>query len=141
MGNRYENTKCKISFAKGVCIVDFKEGVDLTKQDALDIVNKRNEMQAGTVMPLLIFDEGVNSVEKEALKVFGSDDCFEYVSVVAFWISKKWSNIKMFSYFLLFYFLLKRKFKIFTGSQSQNEITDWLNLHHEISCEYASQPH
>lgn len=72
MGNIYENEYCSFRLDGQILVSKFKKGAILNLTAAKSVIELRTEICNGKSYPVLILDDGIGSVTKEARDYFAS---------------------------------------------------------------------
>jgi len=118
--NKFETQFVRFEIKDGVLFVTYKKGVTITLDVAKEIVKQRKEFTAGKLFPILVNDEGLVSVDKDARDYF-SNEGTDGLSAGAFVIKSVYS-----SFFFNFYLKItnpKVPAKTFTDEQ---KAAQWL---------------
>ena len=70
----FENNQIRMEINDGILIATYKAGLKLSIEDAKDIVQERLKLLEGKLLPVLIIDSGVISMEKSARDYLSSDE-------------------------------------------------------------------
>lgn len=70
----FENSQIHMEIVDGVLYATYKAGLKMTIDDAKNIVNERLKLLEGKILPVLIIDSGVVSMDKSARDYLSSDE-------------------------------------------------------------------
>lgn len=70
----FENNQIRMEINDGILIATYKAGLKLSIEDAKGIVQERLKLLEGKLLPVLIIDSGVISMDKSARDYLSSDD-------------------------------------------------------------------
>jgi hypothetical protein len=119
---KFENKIIKMEIIDGIMHATYKKGMKITLPDAENIVNERLKMLDGHVLPSIVFDGGVVSLDKAARDYFSSEEGTQGIKCVAIVQSS------MFSKMLVNFFLKITKPRIKVKAfDSKEDAINWLN--------------
>jgi hypothetical protein len=122
MVTRFENKIIKMEIIDDIMHATYKEGMKITLPDAQNIVNERIKLLDGRILPTIVFDGGVVSLDKAARDFFSSDEGTQGIKCVAIVQSS------MFSKMLVNFFLKITKPKVKVKAfDDVKEAIIWLN--------------
>jgi hypothetical protein len=119
---KFENKIIKMEIIDGIMHATYKKGMKITLPDAENIVSERLKMLDGNILPSIVFDGGVVSLDKAARDYFSSEEGTQGIKCVAIVQSSMFS--KMLVNFFLKITKPKIKVKAFDNTQ---EAIKWLN--------------
>ncbi len=119
--NSSDTDYAHFNLCDGIVYVTYKKGVTINLSTARQLVETRLELTENREYPMILFDEGVVSIEKEARDFFSSDEGIINISACAMVLKSVYSTF-------LGNFLIKIKkpsipVKIFTDEKNAKE---WL---------------
>ena len=118
----FENKIIKMEIIDDIMHATYKRGMKIELEDAKNIVDERLKMLNGRVLPSIVFDGGVVSLDKAARDYFSSVEGTQGIQCVAIVQSSMFS--KMLVNFFLKITKPKLKVKAFDDS---NEAIAWLH--------------
>lgn len=81
--NKIENAFCSFEFKDEILVCEFKKGVVLDLAAALEVIELRTKITEGKSFLVLIMDEGIGSVTKEARDYFASEKGTQGITAAA----------------------------------------------------------
>lgn len=117
----FENQQVKLEIIDGVLHAHYKSGLKITLQDAQGIVEERLKLLNGKILPTIVFDGGVVSMEKAARDYFSSVEGTKGIKCAAI------IETSFFSKTLINFFMKLTNTKIpVKAFSNKNEALDWL---------------
>lgn len=119
--NSFENQQIKMEIVDGILIASYKAGLKINLEEARTIVAERLSLLNGRLLPSLVLDGGVVSMDKAARDFFSSSEGIQGLKSVAMVESS------FFSKMLINFFLKLTNPKIQVRAfNNQNEAIEWL---------------
>ena len=88
----FETDYVQLKLCDGIIYITYKKGVTINLSVAKEIVKTRIEFTSNLVFPMLLFDEGVKSIDKEARDFFSSKEGIAKLSACAMVLKSVYST-------------------------------------------------